>query len=172
MNSLSISLIYYEFTIYFANILWIHYIFREFTIIHFRIANLLWKYFVFRVYTKNSLSISQIHHEFILFYTNPLWIQFRFSEFTIFMANSLWIYLVFRDSQWIYHLHRKFTLDSHNTINSLLILRIHYYSLSNREFTLNWLIFSRIDYEFSFCSTNSLFFSLLYQKFTIYFENY
>ena len=138
-NSLFISRIYYEFTI-----------FRKFTIIHFRIANLLWKYFVFREYTKNSLSISQIHHEYSLlreFTMNLLFFRIHF-ESNFGFANSLSFWRINYEFTWYFAIHNECTIFiaillwiylmiRKYFINSLFILRIHYYSLSNREFTMN-----------------------------------
>ena len=166
MSSLSISRIDYELTWCFASILWIQYvfseltfksqiyyeftIFRKFTIIHFRFANLLWKYFVFREYTKNSLSISQIHHEYSLlreFTMNLLFLRIHF-ESNFGFANSLSFWRINYEFTWSFAIHNECTIFiaillwiylmiRKYFINSLFILRIHYYSLSNREFTLN-----------------------------------
>ena len=57
LNPLSLSRIHFEFTISFANSLWIYYLFREFTL--------------------NLLSFSRIHFEFTIFFANLLWITLR-----------------------------------------------------------------------------------------------
>jgi len=126
MNSLSPSrihwgLIYREFTlnlpsfsriqyvpiICFANLLWIHYLLREFTR----------DPFICRVLTLNLLFLSRIHSQFIIFVANPLSIHYLFREFSMdplsyspfryticiaidplfFFANSLFIYFFSRD---------------------------------------------------------------------------
>ena len=79
MNSLSVSWIQFEFTIFFANKLCIHYLFREFTV--------------------NFLCDSQIHYESINCFANSQWVQFlRINfEFTIYYANSLWFHSLTRE---------------------------------------------------------------------------
>ena len=77
MNSLSISRIHYEFTIYFANSLPIS-----------RIHYLFWEY------TLNWLSISRIHYlfrEFTIFFENSLWNDYLFSlsDYVIWFTCSL-----------------------------------------------------------------------------------
>ena len=59
MKLLYFPWIHYEFTIYFANLLWIHY----------RSGEILW-----------------IHYEIIIFFMHSLWIHYLFCEFTM---NSL-----------------------------------------------------------------------------------
>ena len=70
VNSLSFSRLYFEFIIFFANILWIHYLLREFTIYF---AKILWIHFLFCEYTLNPWS----------FFKTSLWIHYLFREFRV-----------------------------------------------------------------------------------------
>ena len=81
MNSLSFLQIHYELTIYFANSLWNHYQFSEFTIYQLSISRI----------HQESLSISRIHNEFTIYFANSLWTDYLICEFTIFVENILWI---------------------------------------------------------------------------------
>ena len=103
MDSLCLLLIHYDFTIYFANSIWTHYLFREFTMnplsisqIHYEptiyLANSLWIDYLFqyciyllsiRRFTMNSLSFSWFHHKFIVYFVNSLGIYYIFFEFTL-----------------------------------------------------------------------------------------
>ena len=71
-RSLMIQLLFREFTIYFANLLWIPSVLRELTFYSansFSIAfefNSLWIHYLFRELTIISLSISLIHYEFTI----------------------------------------------------------------------------------------------------------
>ena len=126
MNSVDVSCEHFEFTIYFADslwiqyrlgeILWIHYQFHEFTInfgeFFWCFANILWIHCLNRESSKNSRDVR------ILF------------EFNWFSANKLWIHFIFREF----------------TINLLPFSRIHYLF---REFTLDLLSFVRIYNEFT-----------------------
>ena len=136
MNSLGVTRINFEFTIYFVNSVWIKYLLREFT--------------------TYSLSLSWYHQDLTWFFTNSLWIHFRLREFAIFVAKMPWIYSVsrlyyefivcFAYSLWIRYRLREFTM------NSLLI------HLVFQEFAINLLVVlgftlnfpsSRINYEFT-----------------------
>ena len=110
-NSLNVSWVNYEFTIYFANSLWIHSFFNsleiefrfwEFAIyvakipwVHYEFTccfpNILWIHYLFRGFTMNFLGISRICFEFTINFPNSLWIYYLFREFTIYLANPSWI---------------------------------------------------------------------------------
>ena len=114
--------IHFEFTIFFANSLWIHF-FRELTFNSLSIPRIHWKFslnsiryefticfansllihFLFRELTFNSLSIYHDSWYFLI----KLLIHFEFTsnllsssrihyQFTIFLADSLWIHYLFR----------------------------------------------------------------------------
>ena len=131
-NSLSISRVQNEFTIYFASSKWIHYLFRDFKMnsqsvsrIHFEFlifANSLLIHHLFRELKKNSLSISRYHYEFT---KNSLWIHYLFREFKINSISFSWIQnafnISFANSKWIHYF---FAI-------SLSFSRIHF------EFTMN-----------------------------------
>ena len=107
-----------------------------------------WIHYLLREYTLVSL-----------FSANWLWINYTFREFAM---NSLSIWRIhyeftwsFAKLPWIHYLFRE------NTMNSLSVWLLHY------EFTM----FSRLNYELTLCSRNSLSFTLIYNEFTIYFAN-
>ena len=156
MSSLRVSRIYFELTVFIANLIRILRVFREY------ISYSLWNYYYFREFTINSLFLSQIYQEFAIL----LWIHFQFRELNI-NPNSFWrihydfaiesrIYYEFNifsaDLRWIKYYFREFNLNS----------------LSIREYTLNLL---RIYYLFGGFTTNSPSFSRINYKFTFYFPN-
>ena len=63
MNSLSIFRLSNKFTICFAYLSWIRYIFLDVTM--------------------NSISSSQFHHDFTIFFENSLWIHYLLHDFTM-----------------------------------------------------------------------------------------
>ena len=75
LSSSPIRYTYFEFIIsfgnslgihyFFANSLWIYYFFREFTMAPF----------IFRVWTLNSLFLSRINSQSVIFFANSLWIH-------------------------------------------------------------------------------------------------
>ena len=116
LDSLSFVQIHNEFTIFFAITLWIHCLFREFTI-----------------YSANSLSFWRIHYEF----TWSFAIHNEFSrnnyEFTICLANLLpnHEFIIFNANslQWSVFIANKVLIDvmfRGFTMNLLFISRIHY----------------------------------------------
>ena len=95
MNSFSFSLIHYENTIFFSNSLWIQFRFRKFTIF---LANSLWIHLVFRdsqwirhlfrKFTMDSLSFSRIKYESICCFVNTVLDVLQvYSEFSMCLAN-------------------------------------------------------------------------------------
>ena len=119
----------YEFTVYFANSLWIH----------------AFSFTLFRYYEKtmDTLLISQIHFKFTILYPKSLWLHYLRPEinlnslsaspnnlksslfrrnhydFTTFLENHYKPAICFRIFLWIHYLFRDFTL------NSLSFSRIH-----------------------------------------------
>ena len=90
LDPLSSSPNHYEFTICFANYLWIFYLLRDFSLnplsfsrIRYLLRGFTLNLFYFRGVSINSLSFS--------------WIHILFREFTIFFVFSLWIHYLFRD---------------------------------------------------------------------------
>ena len=129
LNFLFLSRIHYEFFIFFANSLSIHYLFGEFTM-----APL-----IFRVFTLNLLFLSRIHYQFTIcsrtHYESINFPRIHF-EFTIFFVFTLWIHYLLRQfvtlsvSRLIHYFFRKFSLY-------LLSLReITMDPISFREFTI------------------------------------
>ena len=96
------------------------------------------------------LPFSRIYHEFIIFFTNSLWIHHLivriYYKFSMFFANSLWIHLL---------------SSRENITNPLSFLRITY----KLTITLNPLSFSRINYYFSKFFANSLWIYSLFHEY-------
>ena len=114
-------------------------IYVEFTICF---AYFLSIHYLFREFTTDPLSLSRVYYKFTICFSNLLWIYY-------FSANWLWIhYLVrefnfefiifFANSLWIQYLFRDFTM------NSLSVSRIQYEFTICRELILNTLSFSQI----------------------------
>ena len=131
--SLSVPWMYYEFIIYFANALWNHYLFDEFTMNSLSI----------REYIFITWFFPRIHYEFIIF-------SRIFYESTICSMNSQWISYLFRDfpmnplsvSRIYYHFRE-------NTMNSLSVSRIPYESLYVLRIRYEFSIFLRIHCTFT-----------------------
>jgi len=156
-----------EFSIFFVNLLWIHYMLGWFTLkpiitfanslwikcIHYLLREFTMAQLIFPILTLNLLILSPIYSQSIIFFANPLWIHYLFREFTrkslffreftIFFANSLWLHYFFAYWLWIHYLFREFTRDS----------------VFFRKFTLNLLSLSRIHYLFREFTGDSLFFA-------------
>ena len=93
---------HYEFPTFYANSLWIYFVFRDSQ----------WIHYLFREVTMNSLSFSQNNHKlticfailirihlmFPAFTMNSVGVSRIYFQFTIYFANSLWIRFVFRES--------------------------------------------------------------------------
>ena len=86
--------IHCEFTLNFLILLWTHYLFYKYeSIFSIFFANILWFHVLFRVILMNLLCISRIHHEYTIFFVNILWIHYRFRglnmSFREFTSNIL-----------------------------------------------------------------------------------
>ena len=119
----TISRFHFECTIIFAKSL-----FREFnkSIRYLFRANLLWIQYFIRDFTLHSLSLSRIQDKYTILFANSLWMHYVFRdftlnslsfsrfhfEFTIFFASSLWMHYLFRDFIWIHYLSREFTINA------------------------------------------------------------
>ena len=126
LNSLSPSRFHNEFTVFFANPLWIH-VFSPnhygFTICY---AISLWTHYLFYDNTINTLSasrfyykftmdtllISQIHFKFTIVFARSLSVSLIHCEIAICYVNSLYIKNHFVDSAWINYCFRESTLNS------------------------------------------------------------
>ena len=104
MDPLSISRIHYEFTMcfdnspcfsrihygfinfFFANSLWLPYLFLEFTMNSRCVSRI---HYLFRKYTIFVNTLSRFHYEFTISFTNLLWIHYLFHEFTMDRYNSV-----------------------------------------------------------------------------------
>ena len=134
-------------TIYFANILWIHYFFRDLIM--------------------NLLSFWEINYKFTFF-------SRIYYLFTIFIADSSRNHLVFRELTmnslsisgiflWIHYLFRG------STRNLLYVSRIHYLF---REYFMNPLSISRIHHESTIVFANSLSIWRIHYELTWCFASY
>ena len=128
MSSLRVSRIYFELTVFIANLIRILRVFREY------ISYSLWNYYYFREFTINSLFLSQIYQEFTCFFANLLWIHFQFRELNNthkVLQNTHGTSRIHYDftkctiSPWI---HYEFTmnLSTFSTTITFYLLRIHY----------------------------------------------
>ena len=152
-------MIYQEFTCFFANLLWIHFQFRELNIN----PNSFW-----RIHYDFAIE-SRIYYEFNIFSADLLWIKYHFREFNL---NSLSI------REYTLNLLRIYYLFGGFTTNSPSFSRINY------EFTFyfpnkQWIYFlflenamyflpvSRIYSEYTWYFANSLWLYHLYRECTI-----
>jgi len=122
------------------NLLWIHFFFREFTMVPFifrvltlnllflsRIhsqsiiffPNQLSIHLFFLVITLNSLSLSRVRYGSIMFFANSLHYLYR-DRSIIFFANSLLIYYLFARSLWILYLLREFTINFFTLLDEII----------------------------------------------------
>ena len=144
-NSSWIQCLVREYTIFYANIPWIHRLLRGSTTI-------------FCVYCELSTSSRDVSL-WIIYFANSKLIQFLFCKLTIYFATQLWFHFLFHEfaiffakMQWIHYLFREFTnFFGEFTMNLLGVLRftmdfreITIKSLFFREFTMNSLFLSRI----------------------------
>ena len=121
INSRSFLWIHFELAICFANAFFIHFLFRELTLltsylmrIHYLLIHYLWCKYTFSIYEKITI--------------NSLSFPWKFYEITIFYATSLSIGDIFREYTMISLFFRNFTR------NSLYISRIHYESDKTKFF--------------------------------------
>ena len=127
---------------FFAKSIWMHFLFREFTLNPFCFARSLWINYLLRV---------------------SLWIHYLSRELTICFGNSPWIHLLFLQNHYKFEW-RWICYPFHcNTVNSLFISRIFY------EFTICFANLLWINYPFREITVNSLSFSRISYKFTTYF---
>ena len=146
---------YYEFIIFFANSLWIHYslfvlqIDFESTIFYILFISRI--HYNFTIFLSNELSFSRIHYEFTIYFVNSLWMLFWYRIFTFhplfFLENSLWVHWLLRD----------------------IIIK----ALSFREYTIYSLSFSRNHYTSTIFFANLLWIHNLFLKscFRIHYES-
>lgn len=131
---------------YYAYIPWILYLF----------ANSLWIHWLFRIYSFNILSITEIHHEFTIYFTNSPWINHQFRDNN---TNSLYILSTLirihlmvpefnKNSFNVTSIYFKYTIYCANTLNALWIYDLF------RENPKNYQSFSRIHYKFTFFFAN------------------
>ena len=158
MNPLSDPQLHYEFTVFFAIRLWIHYLF----------ANLLWIDYEFTV---NILIRLWIYYRFDEIIINSSWFTQIYFDFTILPANSLLINHLFANSLWAYFLFRDSTMKSLSisslALSSLSISRIDYeltirdlttiIFFANLQLTLLFEIWLWLHYQFSDLTMSSLF---------------
>ena len=136
----------YEFTICFANSLWIHYFF----------VNSLRNTSLLRENTSNSLFFSRSHFEFTIFSR----IHFQFPLLFIY---SLIIPFEF-SLLWIHHMIREFTFNSRIHFEFIFFSRIHFQSslfFANTltiqfEFSLLWIHHMFREFTFNFLSSSQI----------------
>ena len=139
-------MIYQEFTCFFANLLWIHFEFRELNIN----PNSFW-----RIHYDFAIE-SRIYYEFNIFSADLLWIKYHFREFNL---NSLSIREYTLNLLRIYNLFGGFTTNSPS------------FSRKNNEFTFCFLKMPCISYLFQEFTRNTHGTSRIHYDFTIYIAN-
>ena len=169
-NSLSVLRIYFEFTFFFANSLWIYNLYRKATMnslcffahslsitrIDYEfivfIPNLVRIHVVFLGFTLNSLYFWRIHFQSTIFFMISLWIHLIYD--ISYIANSLWIHYIFSRIHFplffvislrTYLIYRGFTNYKAN-LPPILIVWIYYLY---REFSENSRALSRKNFEFT-----------------------
>jgi len=151
MSSLSASRIVYEFNICLAISIWIHYLFRKFTLNRpfcGTTMNSLWNQYENIIFFETSLGIYDLFREFTICFPNLQCIHYLFCDYSLNSSFSR-----------IHCLFRKFTLNP-------LSLSWYYY-----EFTIYFAISLWIHNLLRDFTMNSLSFSRNHCEFTIYFEN-
>ena len=132
INSLSSSLIYYEFILSHANLLWVHYQLRKCIInqlcsarIHSELTFFPRIYYEFTIFIANSLWIHHLCRVFFICYVNLLWIFYFICELALntlyfsqiyyvillYFANLLCIYYFFRGIPLNSLVFRKFVMN-------------------------------------------------------------
>ena len=124
MNSLSFSRIHYQFTIFLAHSLWLHwffaystwiyYFFRESTITSLSNRELTMNPLIFCVLTLNFLSISRIHYGSFLFLAYSLWIHYLFDELS--PSRIHYEFLIFFIHYQFFFIHYQFTIFLANSL--------------------------------------------------------
>ena len=152
-NSLSLSQICYDFTIFFCGFITIlHSVPRLHFELTFFFANLLCMFFSFHVITMNLILVTRINCEYTIFLANNY-------KLTIFLAN----------------IHRMHYMWREFTKNSLSVSRIYYkftfFSLINYEVTISDANLLWIHYFFREYTKNPISVSRIHYKFTIFFES-
>ena len=144
MNSLFITRNHYDFIFFFANLLWIHFLFHEFImkslycsrnyyaklLFTFKFAKALWLNLIFDDFTMNSLSFSRIYYEFIFLFLKSLFFHFLFGY------ESLVFLLSYNSFAFCFGIHYEFPI----------LLWIH---LIFSDFTINSLSLSQMYYKFT-----------------------
>ena len=131
----SFSQIYYGFTIFLANSIWIYYLVFEFTIcsrINHKftscLENSVWINYLFRAVTMNSYGLSRIYYEAIVFFANSLWMYYVFRELTIISLSDSRIYYPFleftKNSLSVSVIHYRFDIFFENTMRALSFSRL------------------------------------------------
>ena len=118
--------------------LWIHYLFREFTVNSLFFREFIWTHYLFQEFTMNLHSFSCNHYEFCVCFAKSLWIHYFFQETTM---NSMSIF-------------------SRIHVNSLS------FSLIVREHTFDSLSFLPVNFEFTKFFVKSLWIQYVFSVFT------
>ena len=135
-NSLSIHkyIIFYanspQFSVFIANLVQIHVMFREFTMILLDVPRIYYLFTIFREFVVNSVSAPRIHYLLRKYTINsPSYttmnslsvsrIHYLFDEFTMNLLGFLWFTMDFREitinsvpGPWIHYLLRLYTMNS------------------------------------------------------------
>ena len=167
-----IQWIFYEYTVFIANLiriirvfrditsysLWNYNFLREFTLNSLSILRI---HYLWRDFTINSFGVSRIHYESTINFTNMICVLYTHEYIKNALSSTLSHYH-FASLLWIHYFSREFI------INSVSVPRIHYLS---RQFTVNSLSIPQIHYEFTVFFGNSLWTDYPFREFTICFAN-
>ena len=143
---------------FFANLLWIYYRLREFTINSPFIAPIYFKFTIFfREFTMDLLSFARIYYKFTTFFAILVWIDYLFhettlelilnslsffhiEEFSIYLMNLSWVHYLYREILFTNFISRIYYGSTIHFANSLSISRINF---GLTIFFANWLSFFR-----------------------------
>ena len=153
--------IYYEFTKYCGNSLWIRYLFREFPMKSQSSSRF---YYWFTFFFAKSLWLHYLFRDFAICFVISLWIHYHFLEIiinTLFIADSIWIHYLLCVSLWIHYLFLKIHLKS------TFYRQITMISLSSSQNHYRYTIFSRNQYEITIYFALSLWKHYLFREFSI-----
>ena len=172
MNTLAFSRIYYllrDLSRYIFDIFWITIYFLSFSLYHCKyticFAILLRINYLFCNFIMNSISISRFHSKFIIYFGNLLWLHYLFRDFAMSsqsVSRNLFSMNPLFSSQNQY----EFTICF---LNSVTLNRL--FSPNHYKFTIFFANPPWIHFFFREITVNSVSFSRFHYEYTIYFGN-
>ena len=136
--------IYYEFIIYFANALWNHYIFDEFTMnslsireyifITWFVPRIHYEFIIFsRIYYEST--ICSMKTQWISYFAISLWIRFLFRKLTINFAKIQCIHYLYFEFSMKHFMFHEFAMNLYFFIFGVFTMKFNY--ILFRNFTMN-----------------------------------